>query len=99
MGIPQSSVCYALRLNTQGILQMNVLVTGGAGFIGSHLIELLLERGHHVICLDNLTTGRHENIQHLPDRSDFEFVLGSVLNADLVDDVVSRSELTFHLAA
>lgn len=78
---------------------MNVLVTGGAGFIGSHLVETLLEQGQHVICLDNLSTGRYENIQHLIGRADFEFVLGSILNADLVDDVTSRSDATFHLAA
>ncbi|MCA1706702.1 MAG: NAD-dependent epimerase/dehydratase family protein, partial [Actinobacteria bacterium] len=69
---------------------MNILVTGGAGFIGSHLVEALLERGHRVIALDNLSTGRHVNIEHLAGRPDFEFVLGSILNADLVDDLASR---------
>src|SRR6476469_1697922 len=78
---------------------MKALVTGGAGFIGSHLADLLLEQGHSVIALDNLSTGQHRNIEHLIGRSDFEFVLGSILNADLVDDVVSRSDVVFHLAA
>lgn len=78
---------------------MRALITGGAGFIGSHLADLLLENGHSVIALDNLSTGRHENVQHLLDRTDFEFVLGSILNADLVDDCVSRSDVVFHLAA
>jgi UDP-glucose 4-epimerase len=78
---------------------MRALVTGGAGFIGSHLADLLLERGHSVIALDNLSTGQHKNIEHLLDRTDFEFVLGSILNADLVDDCVSRSDVVFHLAA
>jgi UDP-glucose 4-epimerase len=78
---------------------MRALITGGAGFIGSHLADALLARGDHVIVLDNLSTGRHENIAHLLQRTDFEFVLGSVLNADLVDDVVSRSDTVFHLAA
>lgn len=78
---------------------MNVLITGGAGFIGSHLSERLLERGHRVLALDNLSTGRHSNIEHLLTRTDFEFVLGSILNADLVDDVVARSDAVFHLAA
>lgn len=78
---------------------MNVLVTGGAGFIGSHLCDVLLERGHRVIALDNLTTGSHENIEHLLGRSDFEFVLGSILNADLMDDLASRVDAIFHLAA
>ena len=78
---------------------MNVLITGGAGFIGSHLSDLLLERGHRVIALDNISTGRYENIEHLNGRRDFEFVLGSVLNTDLVDDLASRSDAIFHLAA
>lgn len=78
---------------------MRALVTGGAGFIGSHLVDALLERGDSVIALDNLSTGRHDNIRaHVGDPR-FEFVLGSVLNADLVDDLVARSDVVFHLAA
>jgi UDP-glucose 4-epimerase len=78
---------------------MRALITGGAGFIGSHLADLLLEQGNSVIALDNLSTGQHKNIEHLLKRTDFEFVLGSILNADLVDDCVSRSDVVFHLAA
>ena len=78
---------------------MRVLITGGAGFIGSHLADALLARGDSVILLDNLSTGRLENIEHLRQRDDVEFVLGSILNADLVDDVMSRSDICFHLAA
>ncbi len=78
---------------------VRALITGGAGFIGSHLADALLSRGDQVIALDNLSTGRHENIAHLLDRPDFEFVLGSILNADLIDDVVSRCDTVFHLAA
>ena len=78
---------------------MDVLVTGGAGFIGSHLAETLLEAGHRVIAIDNLSTGRHSNIEHLLGRSDFEFVLGSILNSDLMDDLMARSDAVFHLAA
>jgi UDP-glucose 4-epimerase len=78
---------------------VRALITGGAGFIGSHLADLLLEQGHSVIALDNLSTGQHKNVEHLLGRTDFEFVLGSILNADLVDDCVSRSEIVFHLAA
>ncbi len=78
---------------------MNVLVTGGAGFIGSHLCDLLLEKGHRVIAVDNLSTGRHRNIEHLLQRQDFEFVLGSILNADLMDDVAARVDSIYHLAA
>ena len=78
---------------------MNVLVTGGAGFIGSHLADRLLQGNNRVIALDNLSTGSYTNIEHLLGRDDFEFVLGSILNADLVDDLVARSDAVFHLAA
>ncbi|MEY3073269.1 MAG: hypothetical protein RLZZ353_1465, partial [Actinomycetota bacterium] len=69
---------------------MKALITGGAGFIGSHLADLLLERGHQVLLLDDLSTGSHRNIEHLVGRPDVEFVLGSILNADLLDDCVAR---------
>jgi UDP-glucose 4-epimerase len=78
---------------------VRALITGGAGFIGSHLADALLARGDSVILLDNLSTGRLENIEHVRQRDDVEFVLGSILNADLVDDVMARSDLCFHLAA
>jgi UDP-glucose 4-epimerase len=78
---------------------MKCLITGGAGFIGSHLADQLLADGHQVILLDDLSTGRLANIEHLGGRPDAEFVLGSVLNADLVDHVVSRSDVVYHLAA
>ena len=78
---------------------MRALITGGAGFIGSHLADHLLDRGDQVVLLDNLSTGRLANIEHLNGRPDAEFVLGSILNADLVDDVVSRVDIVFHLAA
>jgi UDP-glucose 4-epimerase len=78
---------------------MKALITGGAGFIGSHLADRLLADGHHVVALDDLSTGRYENIQHLLGRPDFEFVLGSILNADLLDDCVARCDTVFHLAA
>ncbi len=78
---------------------MKALITGGAGFIGSHLCDQLLARGDRVIALDNLSTGRHSNIEHLLGRNDFEFVLGSILNADLMDDLMARADAVFHLAA
>jgi UDP-glucose 4-epimerase len=78
---------------------VKALITGGAGFIGSHLADLLLSQRHQVILLDDLSTGRYENIQHLLGRRDVEFVLGSILNADLVDDLMARSDVCYHLAA
>jgi UDP-glucose 4-epimerase len=78
---------------------MRALITGGAGFIGSHLADRLLERGDQVVLLDDLSTGRLANIEHLNGRAVAEFVLGSILNGDLVDHVVSRVDTVFHLAA
>jgi len=78
---------------------VKVLITGGAGFIGSHLADHLLARGDQVVILDDLSTGRLSNIEHLMGRPDVEFVLGSILNSDLVDSVVSRVEVVYHLAA
>jgi UDP-glucose 4-epimerase len=78
---------------------MRVLITGGAGFIASHLADHLLEQGHSVVALDDLSTGRHSNVEHLLGKPNFEFVLGSILNPDVVDDVVGRCEAVFHLAA
>lgn len=78
---------------------MRALITGGAGFIGSHLVDAVLERGDSVIALDNLATGRHDNVRHHLGEPRFEFVLGSIMNSDLVDDLVARSDVIFHLAA
>ncbi|QBI20827.1 NAD-dependent epimerase/dehydratase family protein [Egibacter rhizosphaerae] len=78
---------------------MRSLITGGAGFIGSHLAEALVARGEQVIVLDDLSTGRYDNVAPLLERGDVEFALGSILNADLVDDLVRRADRVFHLAA
>jgi len=78
---------------------MKALITGGAGFIGSHLADRLLARGDQVILIDDLSTGRLSNIEHLNGHSDVEFVLGSILDADLVEQIVSRVDAVFHLAA
>ena len=78
---------------------MKALVTGGAGFIGSHLTEELLKRGHEVTILDNLSTGRLENVGHLKSNPKFHMVVGDILNEFLVDKYVERSDWVFHLAA
>lgn len=75
------------------------LITGGAGFIGSHLVDALEGQGHTVIVLDDLSTGRHDNLRQHSGSTSVEFVLGSILNEALVDDVVRRCDVVLHLAA
>ena len=81
------------------ITQRRALVTGGAGFIGSHLVDALIERGVAVIALDDLSTGSLRNIRHLLDNPDFEFAQGSVLDAELVEALTAKIDVVFHLAA
>lgn len=78
---------------------MKLLITGGAGFIGSYLTEELLRQNEEVIVLDNLSTGRYENIEHLLINKNFEFVEGDILDAGLVDKLSERADTIFHLAA
>lgn len=78
---------------------MKILITGGAGFIGSHLAERLLDDGHGVTVLDNLSTGNLGNIAHLTSRRGFECVIGSVRDASLVDELVQSCDVVAHLAA
>lgn len=78
---------------------MKVLVTGGMGFVGSHLAEALFAQGHEVTVLDNLSTGRLENVRSLENKRNFHLVIGDILNASLVDKLVERVDWVFHLAA
>ena len=78
---------------------MKVFITGGAGFIGSHLAECLLANGHQVMALDDLSTGQVSNIDHLIGRPGFDYRIGSVMNAPLVGEMVDRCDVTVHLAA
>jgi len=78
---------------------MRALVTGGAGFIGSHLAERLLDDGNKVVVVDNLSTGSLTNIENFQNKGDFDFVEGDICNADLIDGLVEQSEAVFHLAA
>ncbi len=78
---------------------MRALITGGAGFIGSHLSEALLDAGHQVLVLDNLSTGSIENIAHLKGRDGFEYFVDSVDNEPLLAELIDRSDVVFHFAA
>jgi UDP-glucose 4-epimerase len=78
---------------------MRTLITGGAGFIGSHLAEALLDGGHQVLVLDNLSTGSIDNITHLKNRTGFEYSVDSVENEPLLAELIDRSDVVFHFAA
>lgn len=75
------------------------LITGGAGFIGSHLAEALLARGESVTIIDDLSTGRFENIQHLVEHPRFSFAIDTITNTMVMDRLVSECDVIFHLAA
>ncbi len=76
-----------------------ILITGGAGFIGSHLAEACLARGDEVYVLDDLSTGNLENILAIKNDSHFHFILGSILEKSTLDGLVERCDYVFHLAA
>jgi len=78
---------------------MKALITGGAGFVGSHLAEALLARGDEVHVIDNLSTGSIENIEHLKGQARFHYVIESVLNEPVLAELVDRVDVVFHLAA
>jgi UDP-glucose 4-epimerase len=78
---------------------MRALLTGGAGFVGSHLAEALLEQGHTVEIIDDLSTGSLDNIAHLTSRPGFRYTIDTVMNAPVVGEMVGRSDIVFHLAA
>lgn len=78
---------------------MKILLTGGAGFVGSHLAEVLLERGHAVQVIDDLSTGSIDNIAHLKGRPGFTYVIDTIMNESLLAELVDAADVVFHLAA
>jgi UDP-glucose 4-epimerase len=78
---------------------MRALITGGAGFIGSHLSEALLDAGHQVIILDNLSTGSIDNITHLKGRAGFSYHIESVNTEPLLAELIDQADVVFHFAA
>lgn len=80
-------------------MKEKILVTGGAGFIGSHLCELLVHNGHHVVAIDDLSTGRLDNIQHLLPIPSFQFVRETITNSQVLDRLTSEADILIHLAA
>jgi UDP-glucose 4-epimerase len=78
---------------------MRHLITGGAGFIGSHLAEVLLDAGETVYVIDDLSTGSIINIDHLRDRDNFHYVIDSILNEQILAEYIDRADVVHHLAA
>lgn len=78
---------------------MKVVVTGGAGFIGSHLIDILIKKNHEVICIDNFSTGRKSNLDHIKDLRNLTIVEGDINNQQLLKKCFENSQYVFHLAA
>lgn len=80
---------------------MNILITGGAGFIGSHLCDLLLSKGHHITVIDNLILGRKENISHLFGHDNFSFIEEDLLNVPVLQTIFEKMkfDMVYHLAA
>ena len=78
---------------------MRVLITGGAGFIGSHLADALLGGGHQVTVIDDLSTGSFDNIAHLKGRAGFEYTIDTVMNEPVLAELVDQCDVVYHLAA
>ncbi|GBE05958.1 MAG TPA: NAD-dependent epimerase/dehydratase family protein [Nitrospirae bacterium] len=78
---------------------MKALITGGAGFIGSHLAEDLLDAGHQVFVIDDLSTGSIDNIEHLKKHRGFNYTIDTILNSPVLAELVDRCDIVFHLAA
>ncbi len=78
---------------------MKILITGGAGFIGSHLAENLLKEGHTVSVIDNLSTGKYSNIIHLVKEQNFSYTIDSILNRDVLRNMVKNCDQIYHMAA
>jgi hypothetical protein len=93
---------FLIAWRGKGLVMSNserILITGGAGFIGSHLAEAFLAAGKQVSVLDDLSTGRFENIQHLVEQPGFTVAIDSIANRMVLDRLASESDVIFHLAA
>lgn len=78
---------------------MKILITGGAGFVGSHLADKLIGEGHEITVIDDLSTGRYSNIGHLEDNPNFSLIIDTVLNADLMEELIRDADRVYHMAS
>ncbi len=78
---------------------MKILITGGAGFVGSHLADKLIGEGHEITVIDDLSTGRYSNIGHLEENPNFHLIIDTVLNADLMEELIRDADRVYHMAS
>jgi UDP-glucose 4-epimerase len=78
---------------------MKILITGGAGFVGSHLADRLIKEGHEITVIDDLSTGRYSNIAHLEDTKGFRLIIDTVLNQPLMEELIRETDRVFHMAS
>jgi UDP-glucose 4-epimerase len=78
---------------------MKILITGGAGFVGSHLADKLLAEGHDITVIDNLSTGRYANVEHLEGKENFRLIIDTVLNESLMEDLIRETDRVYHMAS
>jgi UDP-glucose 4-epimerase len=97
-GIPTDKI-FIMKATNMAHKYSKILVTGGAGFIGSHLVDRLLSEDFEVTVIDNLDTGRLENVAHHQDKENFHFVKGDIRDFNLVKEVMKDKDVVFHEAA
>lgn len=78
---------------------MKILITGGAGFVGSHLADKLIGEGHEITVIDDLSTGKYSNVEHLEGNKDFRLIIDTVLNERLLEELVRESDHVYHMAS
>jgi UDP-glucose 4-epimerase len=78
---------------------MKILITGGAGFVGSHLADKLISEGHEITVIDDLSTGRYSNVAHLEGKDGFQLIIGTVLNDALMERLIRQTDRVFHMAS
>lgn len=78
---------------------MKILITGGAGFVGSHLADKLYNQGHEITIIDDLSTGRYANVAHLEGKDRFELIIGTILNEELMERLIRNADRVFHMAS
>jgi UDP-glucose 4-epimerase len=78
---------------------MKILITGGAGFVGSHLADKFIAQGHEITVIDDLSTGRYANVEHLEGNPNFRLIIDTVLNAELMEELVRETDRVFHMAS